>query len=119
MGFIDQVIAADSLAFTDPDLMPGVESVTITFNDQTTRTVYAQVFRDEPAPFGDGYRPSIQLAFRNHATLGLLPSEIDGGGVIAVAVAKNYGETAVPMTMRRMIDPEKRADAGMVWVEVG
>lgn len=119
MGLVDQVIASDAAVWDDPDLMPGVESVTITFYTGTTRTVYAQVFRGEPVPFGDGYRAGILINFRNHATLGILPSEIDGGGGVKVTVSPNYGETAVPLPMRRCTDPDKQADAGRVWVEVG
>jgi hypothetical protein len=119
MGLMDDVIAADAAVFSDPDLMPGVESIVITFNDATTRTVNAQVFRGEPVPFGDGYRPGILISFRNHATLGLLPSEIDGGGVVRVTVARNYGETAAPLLMRRATDPDKGGDSGRLWVEVG
>lgn len=120
MGLLDQVIASDAAAWDDPDLFPGSESVVITFNNATTRTVNAQVFRGEPVPFGEGgYRSNILISFRNHATLGLLPSDIDGGGVVTVTVAKEYGGTPVPLMMRRSTDPDKQADAGRLWVEVG
>jgi hypothetical protein len=118
VGLIDSVISDDGAAFSDPDLMPGVESVVITFNNQTTRTVNAQVFRGEPIPFGQGYVVGILLNFRNHATLGLLPSEIDGGGVVTVTLAENYGETPKAKQMRRSTDPDKQADAGRLWCEV-
>lgn len=119
MGLVDDVLTFEAPIYSDPSLMPGVESVVITFYTGTTRTVYAQVFRGEPVPMGDGYRASILINFENHATRGLLPSEIDGGGGVTCTIGKNYGETAVALPMRRCTDLDKQADVGRVWVEVG
>jgi hypothetical protein len=118
MGLLDQVLAADSFAFTDTDTFG--EAVTLTLRDGTTRSVSAFVDRGAPVEFGpQGYKVGMQIGFRNHATLGLLPTELDGGGVLSVTVAGNYGETAVARRLTRTSDPEKRADAGIVWCEVG
>lgn len=119
MGLMDEILASDAAVFIDADGFPGVEQVTLTFQDATTRTVYADVFREGVEDLGGGYRPRILVSFRNHATLGLLPTELDGGGVITVTLAERHGETAKATHLRRCTDPDKPADAGMVWAEVG
>lgn len=119
MGAMDDVVLSDAAIFDNADLMPGVESVVLTFQNGTTRTVTAQVFRGEPVAFGDGYRPGILISFANSATTGLKDTEIDGGGVITVTLGKNYGETPRAIQLHRSTDPGKQSDAGRVWVEVG
>lgn len=116
MGLLDKILESDAAAFADPDVFG--ESVVITLRNGTTRTVSAVVDRREPEPMGNGYRPKMFITFRNSATLGLLASEIDGGGTITVTVAYPYGAAAKPHQIHRRVD-ENPADAGMVTVEVG
>lgn len=82
MGLIDQVLADDAAAFIDPDLMPGVESVTFIFLDGTTRKVNAQVFREGSVALpgmASGVTPRAEIAVANNGTTGLLASEVVPG----------------------------------------
>ena len=114
MGIFDDMLASDAAGFTDG----WGEAVTLTFQDATTRSVYAIVDRDPPAEFGNGNVPSMVLTFRNDSTYGLAASEVDGGGVITVTVAYPLGATATAHQIHR-VKTDMPSDAGHVIVAAG
>ena len=92
MSFEQSILADDAGGFLD---IWG-ESIVYTPRGGSPRTITAVVDRMPRARMdnaGNVYRPSLTLAFKNHATTGILATDSAcSGGTIAVAV--RLGDTA-------------------------
>ena len=104
MGLMDDVLAADSEAFVDVDGSFG-ESVTYTPRGGSARTISVVVDRNPEV------EAVIVIEARNHATLGISPTETGFiGGTVSVPM--RVGETAVDFDVEQPNPIEQ--DAGIV-----
>jgi hypothetical protein len=97
MSLMDDIIAADSASFADPDITPGSESLTYKKASGATRTITGNITRDPPIELdlGDGvFVPSMTIWIPNNTTNGIDPTEVNAGGD-TILVAYPIGATAV------------------------
>ncbi len=76
---LDDLMSIDAALLVDSSLMIDTETVVFVFPDNTTRTVNAIVDRNGLKDLSGGagaMTPNIEITVRNHATLGILPTEI-------------------------------------------
>lgn len=76
----ESVLADDAAAVLSVD-GEFSEAVTLILRGGATRDVYALIDRDPPVRLsgtGEAFKPSAALILRNHASLGVLVSEVEG-----------------------------------------
>jgi hypothetical protein len=116
MGFLDDVLASDAtLAFIDPDLTPGCESITVGTDGGTERTINAVVTRGVPV-VADGKmrRPNPSISVANHPTLGIDVTTYNAGRTY-VKFARDKGGT---VETYRLHGKPTSQDAGMLTFEI-
>lgn len=118
MPQLDEILALDATAYTNPDTMPGGEAVTYKPRAGGTRSINANVVRDIPQEILDGQpvqMPKMIIEVANSVTLGILNTEIDFGGD-TVNLAYEKGGTAAD---HPIIGPVLSQDAGMIRLALG
>lgn len=79
----DDLEEMDAALFVDPAMFPGVEPVMYRPKGGAWRTIYAQIDRDPPETVGGvelAAKPKVRIAARDHATLGILMSDLNVSG---------------------------------------
>jgi len=117
MSLMDDILALDAAAFTDPDGMPGAETVVYTPLGGSPRTITVNVDRQPPERLGDEgrvYRPMMEIDVANSATTGISATELNTGGD-SITIAYPKGGT---VEAHRIIGAIITQDAGMIRLEL-
>lgn len=113
MGLMSQQILDDAIwIMSDPDALPGSETVTYRKQDGTARTINAQVFRYAREDDGAGKRHRIVLVVANSSTYGIAATELNPDGD-KVSVDYDQTGTSAEYYVRRPLSGETQ-DPGML-----
>lgn len=103
MSAFDDILASDAAIFTDPTLMPGVETITYTPSEGDEKTITAQVFRAVPVMTEMGPSKVVRIIV-NRADVPVVTKNVD-----RVGVSLRVGETANEFVVSEIINQDAGA----------